>query len=369
MSWVYLTHLLEELSNHSTFLGKLWFTLLVVFRIVLTVLGGESIYSDEQGAFVCNTLQPGCENMCYDAFAPLSHARFWVFQIIIIATPTILYLSFALHKIAPKVDHQSNGGPPVNQGVSCQYEKDKVTGDENSIIHVEIEPDQEKKKAAEAHEKHDRRSPIKQGGLMKLYIVQLFARMVLEMVFLYGQYVLYGFKVPANYLCKIHPCPNTVDCFVSRPTEKTIFLLIMYTVSVLCLLLTLLEILQLATSCIRNAFRTRHQSAKTKTENLVYVRHTSSPPPGYKTALERDIGNTSAEGEYDLGDFGHMAPDDEVSSQEVNCQRENLKLAKQQLDQSDEGNSVQSSLNFKKEEKKTGCYGKGKFNEEIILYN
>ncbi|KAK7877240.1 hypothetical protein WMY93_032041, partial [Mugilogobius chulae] len=76
----FLTRLLDEISNHSTFVGKIWLTLLIVFRIVLTAVGGESIYYDEQSKFTCNTHQPGCENVCYDAFAPLSHVRFWAFQ-------------------------------------------------------------------------------------------------------------------------------------------------------------------------------------------------------------------------------------------------------------------------------------------------
>ncbi|XP_008947944.1 PREDICTED: gap junction gamma-1 protein-like, partial [Merops nubicus] len=99
MSWSFLTRLLEEINNHSTFVGKIWLTVLIVFRIVLTAVGGESIYYDEQSKFVCNTQQPGCENVCYDAFAPLSHVRFWIFQIIMVATPSVLYLGFAMHRI------------------------------------------------------------------------------------------------------------------------------------------------------------------------------------------------------------------------------------------------------------------------------
>ncbi|EPY79913.1 hypothetical protein CB1_000878013 [Camelus ferus] len=90
MSWSFLTRLLEEIHNHSTFVGKVWLTVLVVFRIVLTAVGGESIYSDEQTKFTCNTRQPGCDNVCYDAFAPLSHVRFWVFQIVVISTPSVM---------------------------------------------------------------------------------------------------------------------------------------------------------------------------------------------------------------------------------------------------------------------------------------
>ncbi|KFO20089.1 Putative transferase CAF17 like protein, mitochondrial [Fukomys damarensis] len=100
MSWSFLTRLLEEIHNHSTFVGKVWLTVLVVFRIVLTAVGGESIYSDEQAKFTCNTRQPGCDNVCYDAFAPLSHVRFWVFQIVVISTPSVLYLGYAVHRLA-----------------------------------------------------------------------------------------------------------------------------------------------------------------------------------------------------------------------------------------------------------------------------
>ncbi|XP_006760142.1 PREDICTED: putative transferase CAF17, mitochondrial [Myotis davidii] len=95
MSWSFLTRLLEEIHHHSTFVGKVWLTVLVVFRIVLTAVGGESIYSDEQTKFTCNTRQPGCDNVCYDAFAPLSHVRFWVFQIVVISTPSVMYLGYA----------------------------------------------------------------------------------------------------------------------------------------------------------------------------------------------------------------------------------------------------------------------------------
>uniref|UniRef100_A0A3B4GK44 Gap junction protein n=1 Tax=Pundamilia nyererei TaxID=303518 RepID=A0A3B4GK44_9CICH len=185
----FLTRLLEEIHNHSTFVGKIWLTTLIVFRIVLTAVGGESIYYDEQSKFVCNSAQPGCENVCYDAFAPLSHVRFWVFQIILVATPSVMYL--------------------VNGFAQKKPKKHYLAG----------------------------RKQHREDGLMRLYVVQLLLRSLLEVAFLCGQYALYGFSVPATYVCKDQPCPHKVDCFVSRPTEKTIFLLIMYTVSLLCLIL------------------------------------------------------------------------------------------------------------------------------------
>uniref|UniRef100_A0A3B5LK08 Gap junction protein n=1 Tax=Xiphophorus couchianus TaxID=32473 RepID=A0A3B5LK08_9TELE len=205
---LFLTRLLEEIHNHSTFVGKIWLTVLLVFRIVLTAVGGESIYYDEQSKFVCNSGQPGCENVCYDAFAPLSHVRFWVFQTILVAAPSLMYLGYAVNKIA-RAEEQV---------------KDKV--------------------------RHDGRQRIKEDGLMRIYVFQLLARSILEVGFLCGQYVLYGFAVPPRYVCSDLPCPHSVDCFVSRPTEKTIFLLIMYAVSMLCLVLNLWEMLHLGIGTI-----------------------------------------------------------------------------------------------------------------------
>lgn len=48
---------------------------------------------------MCNTQQPGCENVCYDLAFPISHVRFWFLQIIAIATPKLLYLGHVLHVI------------------------------------------------------------------------------------------------------------------------------------------------------------------------------------------------------------------------------------------------------------------------------
>lgn len=57
------------------------------------------VWGDEQSDFVCNTQQPGCENVCYDFAFPISHVRFWFLQIIAVATPKLLYLGHVLHVI------------------------------------------------------------------------------------------------------------------------------------------------------------------------------------------------------------------------------------------------------------------------------
>lgn len=92
------------------------------------------IWGDEQSDFVCNTKQPGCENVCYDLAFPISHVRFWFLQIIAVAAPKLLYLGHVLHVIhiekkvrellmitgqvsavgAPTVGHCSVSVPPMN---------------------------------------------------------------------------------------------------------------------------------------------------------------------------------------------------------------------------------------------------------------
>ncbi|XP_021466649.2 gap junction gamma-1 protein [Oncorhynchus mykiss] len=355
MSWSFLTRLLDEISNHSTFVGKIWLTVLIIFRIVLTAVGGETIYYDEQAKFVCNTQQPGCENVCYDAFAPLSHVRFWIFQVILITTPTIMYLGFAMHKIARMDDveyrplHRAGKRrmPIVTRGTQRDYEEAEDNGEEDPMITEEIEVEKDKEKVTEGSvKKHDGRRRIARDGLMKVYVCSLISRIAFEVAFLLGQYVLYGFEVAHSYVCMRSPCPHMVDCFVSRPTEKTIFLLVMYVVSLLCTTLTLLEILHLGVGGVRDTLRMRARHLPTPPVargSLCSSRHVPTAPPGYHTALGKKdpSGKLKAESREPLvGDSGRQSLGDEASSRDLERLRKHLKMAQQHLDlayQNEEG--------------------------------
>lgn len=336
MSWSFLTRLLDEISNHSTFVGKIWLTLLIVFRIVLTAVGGESIYYDEQSKFTCNTHQPGCENVCYDAFAPLSHVRFWAFQVIMITAPTIMYLGFAMHKIARMDDDDYKPKsrkrmPIVSRGANRDYEEAEDNGEEDPMIQEEIEPEKEVKE--KPSKKHDGRRRIKRDGLMKIYVFHLLARGLFESSFLFGQYILYGLEVAPSYVCTRSPCPHTVDCFVSRPTEKTIFLLIMYGVSALCLLFTLLEICHLGYSGIRDCLCTPRPRPRPQTHlgQRASLCTQASAPPGYNTAMKKSNGGKMAFRD-NLADSERESFGDEASGRELERLRRHLKLAQQHLD-------------------------------------
>ncbi|NXU78183.1 CXG1 protein, partial [Oreotrochilus melanogaster] len=296
MSWSFLTRLLEEIHNHSTFVGKIWLTVLIVFRIVLTAVGGESIYYDEQSKFVCNTEQPGCENVCYDAFAPLSHVRFWVFQIILIATPSVMYLGYAVHKIARMVEHGDTERRSKGKTFSVRWkqhrglEETEEDHEEDPMMYPEMELESErenKEQQPPVKAKHDGRRRIREDGLMKIYVLQLLARTTFEIGFLVGQYFLYGFEVSPMFVCSRKPCPHKIDCFISRPTEKTIFLLIMYGVSCMCLLLNVWEMLHLGFGTIRDTLNNKRKELEDSgTYNYPFTWNTPSAPPGYNIAVK-----------------------------------------------------------------------------------
>ncbi|XP_076010975.1 gap junction gamma-1 protein-like [Genypterus blacodes] len=229
----FLIRLLDELSNH-TFVEKVWLTLLIVYRIALLAVGGE-VHSDEQSEFVCVTHRQGCEKSCYDASSPLSLSRFWVFQVLVIATPTIMYLVYAVHKICG--DYEEAGD---------NLENPRILEETSSKKHY---------------------------GLMKVYVFQLLMRAIFECSFLIGQYFMYGLEVAPSYICTgVETCQQTVECFVSRPTEKTICLRIMYAASALCLLFTLLEILHLSISAIRDCCCTprSHPTTVAELKSIVF---------------------------------------------------------------------------------------------------
>ena len=54
------------MNRNATICGKYWFVILYTCRIVITGAILNPVYSDEQSSFKCNTLQVGCENVCFN---------------------------------------------------------------------------------------------------------------------------------------------------------------------------------------------------------------------------------------------------------------------------------------------------------------
>ncbi|GAA6097382.1 gap junction delta-2 protein, partial [Tachysurus ichikawai] len=250
--WSILGRFLVEVQNHSTVIGKIWLTVLLIFRILLVTLVGDAVYSDEQSKFICNTLQPGCNNVCYDTFAPVSHLRFWVFQIVLVSTPSIFYIIYALHKIT---NDEKVGTERAQAMLHCPHvEYVGQSGGESDVYlggKPSNGPQNEESPNKEGVEQSLLQSDYREAGkdpteysgqILLTYIVHVVFRSILELMFLTGQYYMFGLKVPFLFRCKAYPCPTRTDCFVSRATEKTIFLNFMFCTSLGCFLLNIAEL-------------------------------------------------------------------------------------------------------------------------------
>nr|XP_058147556.1 gap junction alpha-1 protein-like [Dasypus novemcinctus]VZQ70957.1 TPA: connexin K1 [Dasypus novemcinctus] len=225
--WSSLSQLFDKVQAYSTPGVKVWLSVLFIFRILLLGIAVESAWDDEQFAFRCNTRQPGCENVCYDKSFPISHVRFWVLQIIFVSVPTLLYLSHVFYVMRKE------------EKLNKKEEELKVA--QTSVVSVEMHLQEvEIRKLKYGMEEHGKMKM--RGDLLWTYIISIFFKSVFEVTFLLIQWYIYGFSLSAVYTCKRDPCPHQVDCFLSRPTEKSIFIIFMLVVSLVSLTLNIIEL-------------------------------------------------------------------------------------------------------------------------------
>ncbi|KAM4795543.1 gap junction alpha-3 protein [Rhinophrynus dorsalis] len=272
--WSFLGRLLENAQEHSTVIGKVWLTVLFIFRIMVLGAAAEEVWGDEQSDFTCNTQQPGCENVCYDKAFPISHIRFWVLQIIFVSTPTLIYLGHVLHIVRMEEKRKEK-----------EEELKKCTkGNNEKEILLRKGIDKKEKPPI-----RDERGKIRIGGsLLRTYVFNIIFKTLFEIGFIVGQYFLYGFALKPLYRCNRWPCPNTVDCFISRPTEKTIFIIFMLVVACVSLLLNMLEIYHLGWKKLKQGMTNRYMPDRScnKAETPCPLLRTAPPSmcfPSYYT--------------------------------------------------------------------------------------
>ncbi|XP_030643319.1 gap junction protein beta 3 [Chanos chanos] len=207
MDWKTFQALLSGVNKYSTAFGRIWLSVVFVFRVMVYVVAAERVWGDEQKDFDCNTRQPGCPNVCYDHYFPISHIRLWALQLIFVTCPSLLV-----------------------------------------VMHVAYRDDRERKYRA----KHGEDAKLydntgkKHGGLWWTYLVSLFAKTIIEIAFLYILHRIYdSFYLPRLVKCEIKPCPNQVDCYIGRPTEKKVFTYFMVGASAFCIVLSVCEIIYL----------------------------------------------------------------------------------------------------------------------------
>ncbi|XP_061884929.1 gap junction beta-3 protein-like [Entelurus aequoreus] len=202
MNWTALQVLLSGVSQYSTAFGRVWLSMVFVFRWLVFVVAAQQVWGDEGRGFTCNTAQVGCNNVCYDDIFPVSHIRLWALQLIFVTCPSLL----------------------VTAHVKYREKKNKTY--------------------TQSHKGKNYANPgKKRGGLWWTYLVSLVFKIVFDTGFVYLLHYFYkGFDMPRLSKCSLDPCPNTVDCYISKPTEKRIFTLFMVVSSLVCILICVCEL-------------------------------------------------------------------------------------------------------------------------------
>ncbi|XP_075396448.1 gap junction alpha-5 protein [Tenrec ecaudatus] len=269
--WSFLGEFLEEVHKQSTVIGKVWLTVLFIFRMLVLGTAAESSWGDEQADFQCDTMQPGCENVCYDQAFPISHIRYWVLQIIFVSTPSLVYMGHAMHTMRmqeKRKQREAERAKEVRGAGSYEYpvaEKTELTCWEEVNGKV-----------------------VLQGTLLNTYVCSILIRTTMEVAFIVGQYLLYGILLDTLHVCQRSPCPHPVNCYVSRPTEKNVFIVFMLAVAGLSLLLSLAELYHLGWKKMRHRFlKSQHGLTESQLPGTsAGMAPHCTPPPDFNQCLE-----------------------------------------------------------------------------------
>ncbi|XP_061820664.1 gap junction delta-4 protein [Nerophis lumbriciformis] len=259
MAWSSPLEVIFLSVNHSvTFVGKVWLVVMIFLRVLVLLFAGYPLYQDEQERFVCNTIQPGCANVCYDIYSPVSLLRFWLAQLVTLCLPYVVFTIYVVHKVSNSLT--------VVIG-ACNPDK--------TLPLYKIQQELCTKKT-------------KERGWVQCftgaYILQLIFRTLLEAGFGAAHYYMFGFYVPRRFLCQNPPCTTQVDCYISRPTEKTVTLNFMLGVAALSLSLNILDFI-----CAIK----RHVRQKQRTEMIYEDEHGALNCRGSSRGIESSQNATS----------------------------------------------------------------------------
>ncbi|XP_054427517.1 gap junction beta-4 protein [Pteronotus mesoamericanus] len=223
MNWASLQGLLSGVNKYSTALGRIWLSVVFIFRVLVFVVAAEDVWDDEQKDFVCNTKQPGCPNVCYDEFFPVSHVRLWALQLILVTCPSLLVVMHVAYREERERRYRQKHGP----NAPALYDNPNK----------------------------------KRGGLWWTYLLSLVFKAAVDSGFLYAFHILYQghYDMPRVVACSESPCPHTVDCYISRPTEKKVFTYFMVATAVICILLNLSEVIYLVSKRCLEIFSSKRQ--------------------------------------------------------------------------------------------------------------
>ncbi|KAK1797787.1 hypothetical protein P4O66_008140 [Electrophorus voltai] len=130
-------------------------------------LSFSSFDRDKQSDYMCNMKQLSCENVCHDEAFSISHVCLWVLQIIFVSTPSLVYISHAVHRIHMEEKRKEHWEAEL----SCGQEMNRTRnlGAEEIIKRFHLE-----------------------GTLLRTYFCHIICKAVFEASFVLGHYILYG---------------------------------------------------------------------------------------------------------------------------------------------------------------------------------
>ncbi|XP_029087009.1 gap junction alpha-5 protein isoform X2 [Monodon monoceros] len=130
------------------------------------------------------------------------------------------------------------------------------------------------------------------GSLLNTYVCSILIRTTVEVAFIVGQYLLYGIFLDTLHVCRRSPCPHPVNCYVSRPTEKNVFIVFMLAVAGLSLFLSLAELYHLGWKKIKQRF-VKSQQGMDECQlpgPSARIVKSCTPPPDFSQCLENGPG-------------------------------------------------------------------------------
>ena len=106
--WNQLEQYVSTIQLYITGWGKIWNVNHFILRLFLLTIVGDELYDDEMSSFVCDTSQPGCRNVCFNKFSPMSHSRFWAAHVLFTAFPVLFFYAYAIQKTSLIRKYQYN---------------------------------------------------------------------------------------------------------------------------------------------------------------------------------------------------------------------------------------------------------------------
>ncbi|XP_077972351.1 gap junction alpha-3 protein-like [Styela clava] len=258
MGWHIVQKLIEQSAEHSTLIGKFWVTSFFIIRLLIVSSMAGNVWGSAQGKFVCNTLSPGCKNVCFNEYSPIALTRYWFLQILCVALPSIIFIVYTAHKMAKVtiVVNARKAREKKEKEVRKKIREEKKKKEKQEMIEAGLNPKriEELLKDNSDDEKDDKgkdekmvATKLSEDAPSKLFLAYFFvvlSRLLIEIGFMVGQYHIYTFKfmMPELFQCQHWPCPNVVDCFVSRPKEKTVFICLFFATGCIMVLLNIMEL-------------------------------------------------------------------------------------------------------------------------------